>query len=231
MHKKHWATAAIAVIISLCFVAVSPAAGKAMTDEEKVSYGIGANQAKSLKGQFKGLNLEMYLQGFKDGYSGGKEKVSAEEFEKALEVIKTQMAKEAEEKSKVDGEKNRKAGEAFLAENVKKPGVKVLPSGLQYKEVKAGAGKTPTMADKVTVHYKGTLIDGTEFDSSYKRNKPAEFPLNGVIKGFSEALINMKEGSKWTVYIPSNLAYGENAPPSIGPNSTLIFELELIKIN
>lgn len=198
-----------------------------MSNDDKVSYGIGANQAKSLKGQFKGLNLDMYLQGFKDGYKGSKEKITAEEFTKALEAVKAEMSKEAD----AAADKNKKAGEDFLADNAKKPGVKTLPSGLQYKEVTAGKGKTPSMADSVTVHYKGTLIDGTEFDSSYKRNQPATFSLTGVIKGFSEALINMKEGAKWIVYIPSGLAYGENAPPSIGPNSTLIFELELIKVN
>ena len=123
-------------------------------------------------------------------------------------------------------------GQEFLKENAKKEGVKTLPDGLQYKVIKEGEGKSPKATDTVSVHYRGTLIDGTEFDSSYKRNEPAEFPVNGVIKGWTEALQLMKEGAKWTLYIPSNLAYGERGFPGspIGPNATLIFEIELLKV-
>ena len=123
-------------------------------------------------------------------------------------------------------------GQEFLKENAKKEGVKTLPDGLQYKVIKEGEGKSPKATDTVSVHYRGTLIDGTEFDSSYKRNEPTEFPVNRVIKGWTEALQLMKEGSKWTLYIPSNLAYGERGFPGspIGPNATLIFEIELLKV-
>ncbi len=123
-------------------------------------------------------------------------------------------------------------GQEFLKENAKKEGVKTLPDGLQYKVIKEGEGKSPKATDTVSVHYRGTLIDGTEFDSSYKRNEPAEFPVNAVIKGWTEALQLMKEGAKWTLYIPSNLAYGERGFPGspIGPNATLIFEIELLKV-
>ena len=122
-------------------------------------------------------------------------------------------------------------GEEFLKENATKEGVKTLPSGLQYKELKAGTGKTPAATDTVVVHYRGTLIDGKEFDSSYKRNEPAEFPVNRVIKGWTEALQQMKEGAKWMLYIPPSLAYGERgAGGDIGPNETLIFEVELLKV-
>jgi len=122
-------------------------------------------------------------------------------------------------------------GEAFLKENATKEGVKTLPSGLQYKEIKAGTGKTPKATDTVSVHYRGTLINGKEFDSSYKRGEPAEFPVNRVIPGWTEALQLMKEGSKWMLYIPSKLAYGERgAGGDIGPNETLIFEVELLKV-
>lgn len=122
-------------------------------------------------------------------------------------------------------------GEQFLKENAAKEGVKTLPSGLQYKVIKEGEGKSPKATDTVSVHYKGTLIDGKEFDSSYKRGEPAEFPVNRVIKGWTEALQLMKEGSKWMLYIPSNLAYGERgAGADIGPNETLIFEVELLKV-
>ncbi len=121
--------------------------------------------------------------------------------------------------------------EKFLMENQAKEGVKTLPSGLQYKVIKDGDGKTPKLSDTVSTHYRGTLLDGTEFDSSYKRNQPAEFPVSGVIKGWTEALQLMKEGSKWTLYVPAKLAYGERGfPPVIGPNETLIFEIELLKV-
>ena len=121
--------------------------------------------------------------------------------------------------------------EKFLMENKAKEGVKTLPSGLQYKVIKDGEGKTPKLTDTVVTHYRGTLLDGTEFDSSYKRNEPAEFPVNRVIKGWTEALQLMKEGSKWMLYIPPNLAYGERgAGRAIGPNETLVFEIELLKV-
>ncbi len=120
--------------------------------------------------------------------------------------------------------------EEFLKENAKKEGVKTLPDGLQYKVLKEGAGKTPSGSDVVSVHYRGTLVDGTEFDSSYKRGQPIEFPVNGVIKGWTEALQLMKEGSKWMLFIPSKLAYGERGVGPIGPNEALIFEVELLKV-
>jgi len=128
-------------------------------------------------------------------------------------------------------DKNQKEGEVFLAENKKKKGVITLPSGLQYQVIKEGTGKIPKATDTVTTHYRGTLIDGTEFDSSYKRGEPASFPVNGVIKGWTEALQLMKVGSKWQLFIPSNLAYGpQGAGQAIGPNATLIFEIELLSI-
>jgi FKBP-type peptidyl-prolyl cis-trans isomerase FklB len=143
---------------------------------------------------------------------------------------KEMMAKQ-QELAKRLGEKNKKEGEAFLSENRKKEGIKALPSGLQYKVVKAGTGKKPKSTDTVTTHYRGTLIDGTEFDSSYRRGQPASFPVSGVIAGWTEALQLMEEGAKWQLFIPPNLAYGERGAGSqIGPNATLIFEIELISI-
>jgi FKBP-type peptidyl-prolyl cis-trans isomerase FklB len=139
---------------------------------------------------------------------------------------KEMMAKQQEVATK-----NKKEGEAFLVENKKKQGVKTLPSGLQYKVIKEGTGKKPKLGDTVTAHYWGTLIDGTEFDSSYKRGQPANFPVSGVIPGWTEALQLMGEGAKWQLFIPSNLAYGERgAGAGIGPNATLIFEIELISV-
>jgi len=142
--------------------------------------------------------------------------------------IMAQFEKDTEQKQKGAGEKNKSEGAKFLEENKKKPGVKTTASGLQYKVEKEGTGAQPKATDMVTVNYRGTLIDGTEFDSSYKRGQPATFPVNGVIKGWTEALQLMKQGSKYQLFIPSNLAYGERAMgPDIGPNSTLIFEVEL----
>ena len=143
---------------------------------------------------------------------------------------KEMMAKHAEVMNTL-GEKNKKEGEVFLAENKKKEGVTTLPSGLQYKVIKAGTGKKPKSTDTVTVNYRGTLIDGTEFDSSYRRGEPASFGVSGVIPGWTEAMQLMQEGAKWQVVVPPNLAYGEKgAGPNIGPNATLIFEIELISI-
>jgi FKBP-type peptidyl-prolyl cis-trans isomerase FklB len=145
--------------------------------------------------------------------------------------FQTEMRTKQMEKQKVAGEKNRKEAEAFLAENKKKEGVKVTASGLQYKVIKAGTGPMPKADDTVVTHYRGTLTDGTEFDSSYKRNEPATFPVKGVIKGWTEALQMMPVGSKWQLVIPGDLAYGERgSPPKIGPNATLQFDIELIEI-
>jgi FKBP-type peptidyl-prolyl cis-trans isomerase len=146
-----------------------------------------------------------------------------------MELQKVIVAKQREERAKA-GEKNLTEGQRFLAENAKKAGVKILPSGLQYKVIKEGSGVTPKQTDAVTVHYRGTLIDGTEFDSSFKRNKPATFRANRVIAGWTEALQLMKEGAKWQLFIPAALAYGKRGTRGIGPNSTLIFDVELISV-
>jgi FKBP-type peptidyl-prolyl cis-trans isomerase FklB len=145
--------------------------------------------------------------------------------------LQGQLQAKQVEATKVLAEKNKKEGEAFLAQNKAKEGIVALPSGLQYKILTAGAGNKPALEDTVVCHYKGTLIDGTEFDSSYKRNQPATFAVKGVIKGWTEALQLMAVGSKWQLFIPASLAYGESARGNvIGPNSTLLFEVELISI-
>ena len=150
----------------------------------------------------------------------------------AMAAFKEEMMKKHEEELKKAAEKNKKEGEAFLAENKKKEGVVTLPSGLQYKVIKEGDGQMPKDTDMVTVNYRGTLVDGTEFDSSYKRGNPATFPVNGVIPGWQEALKLMKVGSKWQLFVPAGLAYGEKgAGSTIGPNATLIFEVELLSIS
>ncbi|MFA5072314.1 MAG: FKBP-type peptidyl-prolyl cis-trans isomerase [Nitrospirota bacterium] len=199
-----------------------------MTLKEKQSYAIGINTGKNFKRSGIDIDPEMLLRGIKDAQTGATPLFTDQEMMAALAA----MQKDMQAKMKSLADKNKKDGEAFLASNKKKKGVKVLPSGLQYRVIKAGAGKSPKETDTVTVHYKGTLIDGTEFDSSHKRNQPATFPVNSVIKGWKEALPLMKEGATWELVVPSTLAYGEQGTPGgpIGPNSVLIFEVELISV-
>jgi len=200
------------------------------TELEKVSYIIGTQIAGTFKTQDIEVNLDSLLLGLKDALEGKQLALSQSEMKVVYTRFQQQMkAKQAAKQAKEAAE-NLAAGTAFLEANKAKEGVKVLPSGLQYKVITEGTGNTPTADDKVKTHYRGTLIDGTEFDSSYKRNKPAEFPVKGVIKGWTEALQLMKEGGKWELYIPANLAYGERGRPGIPANSTLIFEIELLEI-
>jgi FKBP-type peptidyl-prolyl cis-trans isomerase FklB len=195
--------------------------------KDKVSYSIGLNIGFNFKKQNLPLNTDALIAGVKDALSDKKPLLSENEVRETM----TAWSKEVADKQKAAGEKNASEGEKYLAENKKKEGVKTTASGLQYKAIKEGSGTPPTAADTVTVHYRGTLIDGTEFDSSYKRGEPATFPVQGVIKGWTEALQLMKKGSKYQLFIPSNLAYGERAmPPDISANSTLIFEVELLDV-
>jgi FKBP-type peptidyl-prolyl cis-trans isomerase FklB len=201
------------------------------TDKDKLSYSIGMDIGGNLKRGSVEVDADLLAKGIKDNYGGGKTLLTEDEARQAIIAFqKTLMAKQAETMQKLS-EKNKADGDKFLAENGKKEGVKTLPSGLQYKETTPGTGKSPKAADTVTTHYKGTLIDGTEFDSSYKRGQPASFQVSGVIPGWTEALQLMKEGAKWQLFVPSNLAYGEKgAGREIGPNATLIFEVELISV-
>jgi FKBP-type peptidyl-prolyl cis-trans isomerase FklB len=167
----------------------------------------------------------------KDAMAGGKTLMTEDEMKTALQQLRDDVTKEQQAKAHVAGEAKRKEGEAFCATNKTKEGVKVLPDGLQYRVLKEGSGAKPTANDTVTVNYRGTLISGKEFDSSYKRGQPATFPVGGVIKGWTEALQLMMVGSKWQLVIPSDLAYGDRgAGPDIGPGETLIFEVELLSI-
>jgi FKBP-type peptidyl-prolyl cis-trans isomerase FklB len=207
------------------------------TQKDKVSYAIGLDIGRNMKKQEIDVDANLLSKGLKEGLSGEKPMLTEQELGEVMNAFrKDLMAKQQErqkveqERQKVMGEKNKKDGAAFLAENKKKDGVVTLPSGLQYKVIKAGAGKKPKSTDSVTVNYKGTLLDGTEFDSSYKRGKPATFGVTGVIKGWTEALQLMEEGATWQLFIPAELAYGEKGPANIGSNATLIFEVELISI-
>ena len=200
------------------------------TEMEKVSYIIGTQIAGNLKKAEIDVNLESLMQGLKDALEGTKLEISQTEMTKIYTAWQQKMRAKQAAKQAEEAAKNLAAGTAFLEANKAKEGVKVLPSGLQYKVVKEGTGNTPTAKDKVKTHYRGTLIDGTEFDSSYKRNQPAEFGVTDVIKGWTEALQLMKVGDKWELYIPANLAYGERGRPGIPANSTLVFEIELLEI-
>lgn len=210
--------------------AAAPKAETLKTEMEKVSYIIGTQIARNFKTQEIEVNLDSLMMGLKDALEGKKLVLSQDEMKQVFTRFQQQMrAKQAAKQAK-EAAANLAAGTAYLEANKAKEGVKVLPSGLQYKIIKEGTGNTPTADDKVKTHYRGTLIDGTEFDSSYKRNKPAEFPVKGVIKGWTEALQLMKEGGKWELYIPANLAYGQRGRPNIPANSTLIFEIELLEV-
>jgi FKBP-type peptidyl-prolyl cis-trans isomerase FklB len=220
---------AVALVLSLCTGAVAAQKkGTPQTKKEKTSYSIGATVGKDMKTRMQGLDIDqtIFLQGLKDAFSGSKTAMS----EKDMEATMTAFQQEMMGKMQAKADKNTKDGETFLAANKKKDGVVTLPSGLQYRILKTGDGPKPTASQTVKCHYRGTLIDGTEFDSSYKRGEPTEFPVSGVIKGWVEALQLMPVGSKWQLFIPSDLAYGPNGPGQIGPNSTLIFEIELISI-
>lgn len=197
-------------------------------DKDKVSYSIGLDIGTTFKKQGIEINSDPFMAGVKDGVGGNKPQMSEEQIKETLSAYsKTMMEKQATQ-NKESGAKNAAAGEKFLAENKGKEGVKTTPSGLQYKVLKEGTGPMPKETDTVITDYKGTLLNGTEFDSSYKRGEPATFPVNRVIKGWTEALQMMKVGSKYQLFIPANLAYGERgAGGDIGPNETLIFEVEL----
>jgi FKBP-type peptidyl-prolyl cis-trans isomerase FklB len=204
------------------------------TDKDKESYAIGMNVGKNVGNNIHrdgvDVDINILLRGMKDALSDGKTAMTDDEAKTAITNLQTRVHKEQAEKAQLAGEANKKAGDAFLAENKTKEGVVTLPSGLQYKILTQGTGPTPKATDTVVCNYKGTLLDNTEFDSSYSRKQPLTIPVGGVIKGWTEALQLMPVGSKWQLFIPSDLAYGPSAKPPIGANSTLIFEVELLSI-
>lgn len=200
--------------------------------KQKVSYGIGYNLGQNLMRDNLDLDPQVLAKGIMDAMTKQKPQMTEDEIRATLLAFQQQLQKDAQAKMQKAAQENVAKGKKFLADNAKKEGIKTTKSGLQYKVVKSGSGKTPKLNDRVTTHYRGTLIDGTEFDSSYKRNQPATFPVNGVIGGWTEALQLMKEGDKWQLFIPSDLAYGERGSgPDIGPNEVLIFDIELLKVN
>ena len=200
------------------------------SDKAKIGYSIGmqvgSQVANGIRQEEIDIDVNALLLAIQDMLTGQPPRLTNEEFTTAMNLYRDlQMQRQ----SKL-AEENKVKGEAFLAANKSKPGVKVLPSGVQYKVIKSGSGQSPTASDSVVAHYRGTLVDGTEFDSSLRRGQPATFPVNGVIRGWQEILQKMKVGDKWEVYIPSELGYGERGTSGIGPNSALIFEIDLLEV-
>jgi FKBP-type peptidyl-prolyl cis-trans isomerase len=201
------------------------------TQKDKLSYALGMNLGSSLHKEKLEVDPAIVLRGLKDALASGKMLLTEDEARATLTQLQTEVRSKQQEKMKVAGEMSKKEGVAFLAANKTKEGVVILPSGLQYKILTAGTGPKPTASDTVVCNYRGTLISGTEFDSSYKRGQPASFPVNGVIKGWTEALQLMPVGSKWQLFVPAELGYGDRgAGADIGPGATLIFEVELLSI-
>lgn len=217
-------------IIALLAIPVLNAQDVPKDQKDKASYGIGFSMGSRMKRDGVELNPQMISKGIIDGFSGANPLLTEAEIQQSLQAFQTDMQAKMAQKQKDSAEKNKKEGEAFLAANKSKDGVKTLPSGLQYKIISEGKGEKPKSTDTVSVNYRGTLIDGTEFDSSYKRNEPVSFPLDKVIPGWTEGLQQFPVGTKAQLFIPASLAYGENAPPTIGPNATLIFDIELLAI-
>jgi len=201
------------------------------TQKEKVSYAIGMEMGKGVKAQGIDVDPGILAQGLKDAISGAKPQMSEEELKQVITGLQQEVRQKQMQMQEAAAAENKTKGDAFLTENSKKDGVVVLPDGLQYKILTAGQGKKPAESDTVLCNYKGTFLDGTEFDSSAKVGKPVPFEVKNVIAGFKEVLQLMPVGSKWQVFVPSNLAYGERgAGGVIGPNATLIFEIELVSI-
>lgn len=201
------------------------------TEVQKVSYTIGTQIGKSLKGDKIDIDMDAFVRGIEDARNDKEMALTQAEMSEVMNSFRQKMMERVQKERAAAAEKNTAEGEKFLAENAKKEGVKTLPSGLQYEVIKAGQGASPKATDTVRTHYRGTLLDGTEFDSSYARNEPAEFPVNGVIPGWTEALQLMHVGDKWKIFVPANLAYGERgAGQDIPPNATLIFDIELLDI-
>jgi FKBP-type peptidyl-prolyl cis-trans isomerase FklB len=229
MQMKHVIAALLGIV--LFSMNCLGAEGLELKDQkDKESYSLGYQFGQSLKHQGLAINLEVYTAGIRDALGGAKPQLSQEEVNKTVSEIQSRVVAARQKEMQELADKNLSEGKAFLEANGKKEGVKILSSGLQYKVLAEGSGKTPKATDEVTVNYRGTLIDGTEFDSSYGRGKPLTVKVNGVIRGWSEALQLMKAGSKWQLFIPPDLAYGERGMGRIPPNSTLIFDVELISV-
>jgi len=221
----------LAVALGAALVSPSISAVELKTDEQKISYGVGLMVGEQLK-TIPNVDFDAFLEAAKATYAGDEPKMTPDQVREVMTAFQQKQMEENKKKFDQMSADNLEKGKKYLAENGKKSGVKTTESGLQYEELSAGKGANPTAQDTVKVHYRGTLIDGTEFDSSYARNEPVSFPLNGVIPGWTEGLQLIKEGGKARLVIPSDLAYGPGGMGNaIGPNETLVFEVELIEIN
>jgi len=229
MNKK-WIAGALGVVVSVPLFAASNAI-ELKTTEDKVSYSIGSDLGINLKKQGISINPNVFAKGVADGMSGGQLLMTDAEMKKVLGDFEKELMDKRSNDLNKQAEENKKKGEAFLKTNATKEGVVALPSGLQYKIIKAGTGVKPTTADTVTVEYTGRLLNGEVFDSTEKAGKPVSFKLTQVIPGWTEALQLMPKGSTWEVYIPANLAYGSrNVGGAIGPNETLVFNVHLVDV-
>lgn len=230
--KIRWMAVVTMLLFAASAAAEGPPQGKELKEkQDRISYSIGMDIGRNLKQQPFEVDPELLAQGIRDIFSGGKTLLTEEAQKQTLADLQKELMAKQQEQVRQRMEKNRKEGEEFLATNAKKEGVVTLPSGLQYKVLKSGTGPSPKLTDTVETNYRGTLLDGTEFDSSYKRGQTATFPVNGVIEGWKESLQQMKVGGKWRLFVPSELAYGERgAGRDIGPNQALIFEVELLGI-
>jgi FKBP-type peptidyl-prolyl cis-trans isomerase FklB len=230
MNKTLHVLGATALMVTIAVGCTAEEAVVKLDDaKQRISYTIGLNIGRDFVTQGVEVDTAALMAGVRDGLGGQKPRLTDEQMLSEVKTFREAMVAKQEAKLKALADKNKADGEAFLAKNAKEPGVVVRESGLQYKVLKEGTGPVPKADSIVSVHYRGTLLDGTEFDSSYERNEPLVLPVGGVIPGWTEALTLMKEGSKWQLFIPAALAYGEEgAPPAIGPNAALQFEVELI---
>jgi FKBP-type peptidyl-prolyl cis-trans isomerase FklB len=230
--RKWMLAAAVALATTIAAVAQDTTAPSPdlKTDKDKLSYALGMNLGQNFRKQGLDVDPAVFAKAFMDAFNNGKTEMSEQDMQNVLMAAAQEIRKKQQALAEEKSAEALKEGEAFLTENKTKEGVVTLPSGLEYKILTQGTGEKPTLEDTVVCNYKGTLIDGTEFDSSEKHGGPATFPVKGVIAGWTEALQLMPVGSKWQLVIPPNLAYGAQGPPGIGPNATLIFEVELVSI-
>ncbi|MBY4675513.1 FKBP-type peptidyl-prolyl cis-trans isomerase [Marinobacterium arenosum] len=227
--KRTWLAAAMATALT---AAPTLFAAELENEQQKLSYSLGLILGQQLKQQVEKLDFEAFRSGVETIYSGSEPKLTDEQVNEVMQAFQARKMEEQRQRFAELAAANMEKGKSFMAENAKKGSVQTTDSGLQYEELTAGTGKSPTAEDTVQVHYEGTLVDGTKFDSSYDRGEPVSFPLNGVIPGWTEGLQLMKEGGKTRFVIPADLAYGPGGMGNaIGPNETLVFEVELLKVN
>jgi FKBP-type peptidyl-prolyl cis-trans isomerase FklB len=233
MFNRKWMLAgAMALVTASVAVAQDTATTgtEPKTDKDKFSYALGMNFGENFRKQGLEIDPAIFSKAFAEAFSTGKTTMTEDDMKAVLTVAAQEIRKKQAAVQAEKGQQSQAEGEKFLADNKTKEGVVTLPSGLQYKVLKQGTGEKPTLEDTVVCDYKGTLINGTEFDASEKHGGPATFPVKGVIAGWTEALQLMPAGSKWQLFVPANLAYGQQGPPDIGPNATLIFEVELVSV-